>query len=105
MAMNKPKTTRDGMKYQVAHGKTKDLPAMLLKKGSRSTAKNKANTIEIPLYKKDSVMNWMTSAPRSEPMVFRIPTSFARAAALAVDRLIKLIMAIININAAIPPKI
>ena len=52
-----------------------------------------------------SPVNCFINCQRVDPIVFLIPTSFARFVALAVDRLIKLNMAMSKTNKAIPKKI
>ena len=50
-------------------------------------------------------MNWLVMIFEEDPRVFRIPTSFARFADLAVARFMKLIQAIRMMNAAIAENI
>src|SRR5665213_128869 len=58
---------------------------------------------ERKLYSKDSVRNCFTRLLRDDPITFLSPTSFALLADLAVERLIKLIQAIIRMKQAMAP--
>jgi len=53
----------------------------------------------------DSVKNWPINCIRKDPKTFRTPTSLARPADRAVERLMKLMQAIITINRAMAEKI
>src|SRR6185295_53638 len=80
-----------------------DLADKVLKYGSRAQASNSPSTNERKLKSKDSVRNCCTRLLLCEPTTFRSPTSLARLADLAVERLIKLIQAIIRIKQAMAP--
>ncbi len=83
----------------------RSLPESSLNNGSASftistDTNNDKNTSSV-----DSVRNNLMSAHLPEPITFRMPTSFARLYAPAVDRLMKLIAATTSINMAITLKI
>src|SRR5690606_7649295 len=82
-----------GRNHQAVHGISMAFPAMALKVGSRTQAKTRARTKEIRLYSRDSMRNCPIKLDLWAPMVFLRPTSLARLADLAVDRLMKLMMA------------
>ncbi len=63
-------------------------PESLLKPGIASNTINKASTNAIPFNTADSERNCITSCLLCEPIVLRMPTSFALLTALAVARLI-----------------
>ena len=80
-------------------------PARLLKKGSRilesiKVIKNAKRQSTI-----DSLINCLVSCDFIAPATFRIPTSRARSADLAVVRFTKFMQAINNIKMAITEKI
>jgi hypothetical protein len=65
-----------------------------LKYGSVTATIRIASTTEMRQSNIDSKRNWPTNCIFCPPRVFRIPTSFARFAARAVLKLMKLILAI-----------
>jgi len=61
--------------------------------GSEKAARRIARTKAMAASRMDSPRNWAMSWLRSEPRVFRMPTSFARCSLRAVERFMKLMQA------------
>src|SRR5258708_19388191 len=101
--MTRAANTMIGNSHQAPQGKTSDLAASRLKYGSSSQASTIARIKEQRLKSRDSVRNCLTRLPRPEPITFRSPTSLARLADLAVQRLIKLMQAISRMKQATAP--
>ena len=74
------------------------LPARLLKYGIKNSTTIIASAAEIKLIIVDSERNWKIRSFRVEPTTFLTPTSLARFADRAVERLTKLIQAKRRIN-------
>src|SRR5260221_7997940 len=98
------KIKSDGINQYSAQGNDIDFPETMLKYGIMPPAITAPMTKETMLKRIDSVKNWLMMLLRKEPTTFLKPTSFARFADLAVDKLTKLMTAIKRINKAIPPK-
>src|SRR5437762_13944524 len=81
------------------------LPDTLLKNGSSRITNNKDNAKEKTTVNNDSLKNCRMICFQSEPIVFRIPTSFARFSLRAVLRFMKLIQASNKTNTPIIPNI
>ena len=96
--MNAP-TISTGNSHHSVHGKTTIFPISVLKYGTSSHASNKASIKEKKLYTNDSVKNCLIRLLRREPTTFLMPTSLALPADLAVERLMKLMQAMIRMEA------
>src|SRR5215207_6238327 len=92
-----------GTSHHSFHGIDSDFPERRLKYGSNNIANTSAMANERKLNNVDSVRNCLIRLYLSEPMTFLNPTSLARLADLAVDRLIKLMHAMISMKHAIAP--
>src|SRR5690606_27031678 len=86
-----------------AHGKFKTFPARVLNKGNANQEITSPKTKERKLKSIDSVRNWVINPLRCEPTTLRKPTSFARLADFAVERLTKLMHAIKRMKPATAP--
>src|ERR1044072_322349 len=103
MPIRKADANTAGTSHHCAHGILSDLDASVLKYGSRIQANISPSTNEKKLYNNDSAKNCWIKLLRCEPTTLRKPTSLARLADLAVERLIKLIHAITKIKPATAP--
>ncbi len=103
MPMPAADPTSMGISHGADHGMASDFADSTLKYGSSTTANRIASEKERKLNNKDSVRNCQTRLPLSEPTTLRRPTSLARLADLAVDRLMKLMHARIKIKMATAP--
>src|SRR5688500_11412852 len=92
-----------GNSHHACHGKLSDLADKVLNQGRNTQANTNPNKNDNKLKRKDSVKNCLTRFKRKEPTTFLNPTSFARFADLAMDRLIKLMQTILNIKTAMAP--
>src|SRR6056297_4203991 len=99
--MKRAATNNSGANHQSDQGSAMLLAAISLNIGSNTHASAIPNTKEMILKTTDSVRNWFTRLFLKAPIVFLSPTSLALLADLAVERLIKLIMAKSNTKAAI----
>ena len=93
-----------GNNHHAIQGMLRFLSNSLLKKGRNNAARRIPNANEKMLNSKDSVKNCLMRLIRCDPTTFLKPTSFARLADFAVERLIKLIHAMIKIKQAMAPK-
>ena len=85
--------------------KVRLFPAKVLKYGSDSSTRIKAIANAKQPKKHDSPRNWYINCFLEAPTAFRMLISTARLPARAVDKLIKLKHAIVNINSAETAKI
>src|SRR5258706_4751286 len=99
------KTIHNNQKKGLAHKMDIFLSATLLKNGSVSCTINNDKEKAKRTVSNDSLKNWKINCLRNEPIVLRMPTSFARFSLRAVLRFIKLIHASNKTNTPIIPNI
>src|SRR3954466_12000733 len=97
----KMKAAQISQKIKLYMGSFISLPERLLNQGRSKLTRTHDAIKENITTKKDSLKNWYTSCLRTEPIVLRIPTSFARFSDRAVLRFMKLMQASSNMNTPI----